>query len=246
MTDIQARLRAHYNRAIEHYGESAVLGVFLYGSWNYGTNLPDSDVDTKCIFVPDLFHLAIKPYEVKHLAVDDEVCECMTIMHMVKNWKKQNINFVEILFTPYCIINPKYKAIWEEEMQPELREQIGRYDLTAATLSMAHQAISTLEKKPNDPKTFMHSVRIANTIHRLATADLPYWECLQQDEVVRANRFRESIEPSLVEGVITVHRHHIENATTYGANSSDRWIVDASLDHLIMSLIQYRENVLNI
>ena len=38
MTDIQARLRAHYDRAVAHYGEAAVLGVFLYGSWNYNTN----------------------------------------------------------------------------------------------------------------------------------------------------------------------------------------------------------------
>ena len=156
MTDIKARLEKHYARAINQYGAEAVLGVFLYGSWNYNTNTPDSDVDTKCILVPDVYHLAIKPYETKHLHIwpdseekDFEVCECMTIMHMVANWKKQNINFVETLFTDYCIINPLYEAAWEELMPMELREKIGRYNMRQAVNSMAHQALHTIRQDPH-------------------------------------------------------------------------------------------------
>ena len=103
MTDVMARVEKHYNKAIDHFGADAVLGVFHYGSFNYNTNTPDSDVDTKCILVPNLYSLAIKPYEIKHLHIDDEVCECMPIMHMVSNWKKQNINFVEIKIIRKCI-----------------------------------------------------------------------------------------------------------------------------------------------
>ena len=89
---IMDRVKLHYQKAVEHYGRENVLGVFLYGSQNYHCSLETSDVDTKCILVPNLYHLAIKPYEVKHLHVpreneEAEICECMTLMHMVSNWK---------------------------------------------------------------------------------------------------------------------------------------------------------------
>ena len=29
------------------------------------------------------------------------------------NFKKQNINFVEILFTDFYLVNPKYKDLWK-------------------------------------------------------------------------------------------------------------------------------------
>ena len=57
---IMKRIIAHYNRAIQHYGVDNVLGVFLYGSQNYGCDLETSDVDTKCILLPNLYHLAIR------------------------------------------------------------------------------------------------------------------------------------------------------------------------------------------
>jgi len=116
---IMKRVAAHYNRAIQHYGVENVLGVFLYGSQNYECDLETSDVDTKCILLPDLYHLAIKPYETKHLHIprdvegEYEVCECMTIQHMCANWKKQNPNFLEILFTEFFIVNPAYARQWD-------------------------------------------------------------------------------------------------------------------------------------
>ena len=131
---IMKRVAAHYNRAIQHYDAENVLGVFCYGSQNYKCDLETSDVDTKCILLPDLYHLAIKPYETKHLHVprdvedEYEVCECMTLMHMVANWKKQNPNFLEILFTEFSIVNPAYARQWDS-FRFEWREKIARYDI---------------------------------------------------------------------------------------------------------------------
>ena len=139
MADIYERLRAHYEVACRHFGEEAVLGVFLYGSQNYNTDTEASDVDTKCILVPDLRTLACHPYSVKHLNVDGEVCECMSIQHMVENWKKQNINFVEIMFTPHCIISNRYNKIWRDFIDAH-KEEVARYDIKRAILSMANQS----------------------------------------------------------------------------------------------------------
>lgn len=241
MTDVMARVQKHYNRAVEHYGEKNVLGVFLYGSWNYGTNLPNSDVDTKCILLPDLFHLAIKPYEVKHLAVDDEVCECMTIMHMVANWKKQNINFVEVLFTDYCIINPHYKDLWLWWFDPEIKERIARYDMKAAVLSMAHQALYTMEQDPTDLKKLMNAARIADALARLTTyKDMSYKRVIW-DEKVRGIRTGETILPdSFVEDMELGLRSMIESADKWAPDKDFNKSFDMLLNDMILDFIKCR------
>lgn len=239
MTDIQARLEAHYNTAVEHYGSNAVLGVFLYGSWNYNTNTPDSDVDTKCILIPDLYHLALKPYETKHLAVGDEVCECMTIMHMVKNWKKQNINFVEIMFTDYCVINPLYEELWKELFPLVDREKVARYDLRQAIHSMVHQAIHAIKQSPEDPKKIMNGLRIARTLENILDTDMPYRDCIWMKDDVREHRFKVP-SPSFVNLLVRSLEINLVDLDSYKVDPKKKEVIDNYLDNLIIILIQHR------
>lgn len=245
MTNVMERVQKHYDRAIELFGEDAVLGVFLYGSWNYNTNTPDSDVDTKCILVPNLYSLAIKPYEVKHLHIyageekDFEVCECMSIMHMTENWKKQNINFVEILFTDYCIINPLYKHIWAEVMMEDWKERIARYDLRKAIYSMAHQAIHTIHQNDKDPKKIMNGWRILETLKAVCNTSKPYKECIWMEESIRAHRFVES-DAHEVQALLCQLEWWLEDADKYIEKGSFKPGVDRHLEEVILKLIQYR------
>lgn len=246
-TDVMARVKKHYDSAVRRYGEEAVLGVFLYGSWNYNTNTSDSDVDTKCILIPNIYHLAIKPYEVKHLHVwpdseekDFEVCECMSIMHMAANWKKQNINFLEIMFTPYCIINPLYKDFWEKRFSMEDREKVARYDLRQAIHSMAHQALHTIQQNPEDPKKHMNAMRISYTLARILDTDMPYWECLQQQEVVKSLRFK-APDPVVTQDLIQVFNYYLDHLDDYIGKGSWKPGVDHILERLILEAIQVRE-----
>lgn len=241
MTNIQERLNKHYDRAYSMYGE-AVLGVFLYGSWNYNTNTPDSDVDTKCILIPNLYSLAIKPYETKHLHMmdteNDEVCECMTIMHMVSNWKKQNINFLEVLFTPYCIINPSYKDIWEKFTLEE-REQVARYDLRQTIHSMVHQAIHTIEQNPEDPKKIMNGVRIVRTLEKILDTKESYRDCIWMAEDVREYRYKIP-ESSFVKLLLGVLEDYLNDLDFYTDKGSYKLNVDLRLNQLTLDLIRYR------
>ena len=239
MTDVMARVAKHYETAIRHYGEGAVLGVFLYGSWNYNTNTPDSDVDTKCILVPNLYSLAIKPYEVKHLHIDDEVCECMTIMHMVANWKKQNINFVEIMFTDYCIINPLYRELWEELFPLADREKVAHYDLRQAIHSMVHQAIHTLKQDPNDPKKIMNGARILMTLDRLTKTERTYRGCIWMPEEIRNLRFQKA-DPHKVTDLLTSLEAYLGHIDEYTDKGSFKLAVDRRLEELTLELIEYR------
>lgn len=239
MTDVMTRVNKHYTRAIEYYGAGAVLGVFHYGSFNYNTNTPDSDVDTKCILVPNLYSLAIKPYEVKHLHIDDEVCECMTIMHMVANWKKQNINFVEIMFTDYCIINPLYRELWEELFPLADREKVAHYDLRQAIHSMVHQAIHTLKQDPNDPKKIMNGARILMTLDRLTKTERTYRGCIWMPEAVRNLRFQKA-DPHKVNDLLISLEEYLNHIDEYADKGSFKPGVDRMLEELVLKLIEYR------
>ena len=239
MTDVMARVNKHYTAAINHYGAEAVLGVFLYGSWNYNTNTPDSDVDTKCILIPNLYSLAIKPYEVKHLHIDDEVCECMTIMHMVANWKKQNINFVEIMFTDYCVINPLYEELWKELFPLVDREKVARYDLRQAIHSMVHQAIHTLKENPEDPKKIMNGLRIARTLENILDTDMSYRDCIWMKDDVRKHRFKVP-SPSFVNLLLRSLEINLVDLDSYKVDPKKKEAIDSYLDNLIITLIQHR------
>lgn len=251
MTDISERLDAHYEAAVNEYGEKAVFGVFLYGSWNYGTNLPDSDVDTKCILIPDIRHLAIEPYKTKHLDVDGEVCECMTIMHMIENWKKQNINFVEIMFTPYFRLGPDYEDFWIEEVNgyapyaltEEKCEQIARYDLNKAVLSMTNQALNTLKRNPNDLKAIMNSARIATSLMLLTDSNINYNNVIQATPEIAGIRTGETkITEDYTERLESILKNMMERADNgeWAPNKEKQAEIDCMLNQFILDLINRR------
>lgn len=180
--DIIDRVRLHYDYAVRHYGRENVLGVFLYGSQNYECDNEGADVDTKCILLPDLYRLAIHPYQTTHLHIpredglDPEVCECMTIQHMVHNWKKQNPNFLEIMFTHFYVINPEYEDLWWNYLDTH-REHIARYDVRQGILSVAHQAINTIKQGPFDGKKIGNGFRLMNLLSAYEVGE-PYKDCL--------------------------------------------------------------------
>lgn len=252
MTDINARLEAHYNKAVEHFGEENVMGVFLYGSWNYSTNLPDSDVDTKCILVPNLYRLAIQPFKVTHLDVDGEVCECMPIMHMVANWKKQNINFVEILFTPYFKLNPDYADFWQpndagewEEwaMNAERSDMVARYDMNAAVKSMANQALNTLKQDPSDLKKIMNAARILNSITNLVYTNESYLNVINVPFGIAEIRTGETpVTPEYIEELVNKLRWVLDLADRgeWMPDPKEQMQTNEMLNQFILNLIYRR------
>jgi hypothetical protein len=190
--DVMTRVQEHYDAAVKLYGER-VLGVFLQGSWNYGEDFCDenSDVDTKCIVLPTFedFCLGKKPVSTTHILKSGEYLgkKPVSITHVLESgehldakdlrlyidcFKKQNINFVEILFTEFKIVNPLYESQWNRLV--DAREQIGRYDIKRALNCMAGMCfekdkalthpyptlIDKIEKYGYDGKQLSHCWRI--------------------------------------------------------------------------------------
>ena len=240
------RVSLHYNYAIQKYGAENVLGVFLYGSQNYNCDLETSDVDTKCILLPDLYHLAIKPYETKHLHIprDDgeyEVCECMTLMHMCANWKKQNPNFLEIMFTEFYVVNPAYADRWNH-FRFECREKIARYDIRQGVMSVAYQALHTIKQNPMDGKKIGNGYRLMNLLFSYDRGE-DYAHCLVplEDDVAKIKRLKSGEEEVLPDYADSLILYFVSMIEVYDEKeiSKDK-SVELALENFILLMLQDR------
>lgn len=144
--ELMTKIMNHKEAVSKKYPEYQILGIFLYGSQNYNIATDKSDVDTKAIIIPTVEQLAFKPMRTETIEFDDGGhCEIMSIVHWVENLKKQNVNFVETLFTQYRWINPFYLNKWKETFL-EKREDIANYNKDRMVKSICYQAINTLSR----------------------------------------------------------------------------------------------------
>lgn len=190
--DVQKRIEEHYKEA-ESLGYELV-GVFCQGSWNYGWDLCDeeSDVDSKCIVLPKFedFCLGKKMVSHTHVCDNDEHIDLKDLRLYMDCFKKQNVNFVEILFTEFYKINPKYEEQWNRLVKH--REEIARYDIPKAIncmIGMAYEKkkamchpyptlIDKIEKYGFDGKQVSHIVRMREIMDKYLIQNLPYKECI--------------------------------------------------------------------
>lgn len=151
----------------------------LYGSQNYGLATPESDVDTKVWLMPSFHDLytAAKPYS-KELHLGDAHVEGKDYRLMVGELKKQNMNFLETLFTPYYWVHPQCKAPFE--FLKGYRESVARYDVKrGAHAFMGHMYnMYNRFKRDEKPKQVAHLMRLYDCLQRYALTDEPYEDLL--------------------------------------------------------------------
>lgn len=183
---IMERITAHYNK-LQEVGipNDQIMCIAAYGSMNYNMFKPGvSDVDTKAIYVPSYEEAVFEKRISREYHVgNDEHCELKDIREMANMWRKQNINFVEILFTPYILINPLYIDEWRSFAH--LRESIAHYDEKKTHLSVGSQAANTLRQMRNkgyDGKKYANALRLAYFFHCYHLEGFPYWDCINLPE----------------------------------------------------------------
>ena len=108
------RVYAHYHEALTLFPENKIIGIFVSGSQNYGLADENSDVDTKLIITPSIndFVFNRSPVSSTHILENNEHIEIKDVRLMFNCYKKQNINFIETLFTNYYILNSIYEYIF--------------------------------------------------------------------------------------------------------------------------------------
>lgn len=191
---IMDRVREHHNDALTQYPKYRIVGVFYQGSGNYGLDYEGSDVDTKCVLAPSLKELAeSKMTSTTFVRENDEHIDFKDVRAMLETFRKSNLNFLEILYTKYYVINPIYEAEWNKLI--EVRDSIVSMNLPSLIKSMKGIAsekyhalehrypsrIEWLDKYGYDPKQLHHLFRIEEFMDRWISGEI-FEDCLVSTE----------------------------------------------------------------
>ena len=195
---IMKRLQEHYDEALWYFPENRIVGIFLQGSQNYGLDYEGSDIDTKLIVVPSLEDIVLnkKPVSTTHVRANDEHIDFKDVRLYMDTFKKQNLNFLEILFTPFKIVNPMYADEWNRLV--ERREEIARMNEFRAVKSMKGIALEKfhamehkypskldiIDKYGYDGKQVSHLIRVDDYLKRYIKGER-YESCLRPTESKR-------------------------------------------------------------
>ena len=188
---IMEQLNRHYQEALKLYPADRIIGIFCQGSQNYGLDYEGSDIDTKCIVLPTLEDLIFnrKPVSTTHVLPNEEHLDLKDVRLYFQTFRKQNLNFMEILFTKYKIVNPTYEPMWNRLI--ENNEQIARYNPVGAVKTMKGIAmekyhamehrypskVDLIERLGFDPKQLHHLIRVREYLGRYISGE-KYADCL--------------------------------------------------------------------
>ena len=135
-----------------------VFGVFLQGSQNYKLDYEGSDIDTKCIVIPTLEDIVLnkQPTSTTLILEDNSHIDVKDIRLMWECFRKQNINFLEILFTDYFVIPSEYYSYWEDMMS--INEEIAHYNNYAAVNCIAGMVFEKYKALCHPYPTIKHKI----------------------------------------------------------------------------------------
>lgn len=159
MTDkeLKARVMEHYQEALKLYPEERIVGIFLQGSQNYYLDDEESDVDTKLLVVPTLDEIIFnrKPVSVTHIRDNDEHIDAKDVRLYWQCFRKGNPNFVEILFSRVCYVNPMYQDLWNDMVA--MAEEVARVNPLAsakAMMGMVQEKFHAMEHRYPQPRRY--------------------------------------------------------------------------------------------
>lgn len=191
----------HYTKAMQTGSE--IFAVCLQGSQNYNIDLytPQytSDVDTKAIVLPSVDQFIRNGKAVNEVILRgdcDEHIDMKDIRIMFETFKKQNVNFVEILFTDYFIVPSKWDREWKQ--LKELAERLVHAHPAQTVRTMAGMSyekkkalchpypsiVHKIEKWGYDGKQLHHIIRINDFLKRYISG-LSFKEAMQPSEEIR-------------------------------------------------------------
>ena len=197
---IKSVVKERYDYLVAH-GYN-VFGVFLQGSQNYEldiyTDEYKSDIDVKAIVIPSLNEIVLnnKPVSTTIVLENNEHIEAKDIRVMKEMFIKQNISYIELLYTKYYYINPEYND--EFKILNDMKDDISSINQNQflrciAGMSMEkHKAlehpyptiIDKINKYGYDPKQLHHILRL-NVFVNDYLANVPLKECYVPAKEVR-------------------------------------------------------------
>jgi len=233
MARTRERVEDHYEEALEKFQKNNIVGIFLQGSQNYGLELPESDIDTKLIITPSFKEIALnhKPISTTHIRANQEHIDFKDIRLYMETFRKQNLNFLEILFTDFLLVNDMYVEQWKRLIKA--RETIAHMNPVRAVRSMRGIAeqkyyamehpypskMHLIEKYGMDGKQVSHLIRVDDFLTRYIRGEESYQECLHPsfdkvDEILAYKKQEIPLEIARIRAK-EVLNHTIQIATSF-------------------------------
>lgn len=189
------------NRVQEHYEYLQSLGyevvcTCLQGSQNYGLDEYSeeymSDIDTKSIVLPSLEDIiqAFPPVSTVEEMENGEHAEVKDIRIMFEMFQKMNLSYIELLYSKYIVINPKYADLIEPLFaNRDLISSYNRNQFLKCISGMAMEkdkalchpypaTAAKIEKYGYDGKQLSHCVRLYDFIQKYVRGK-PLQECYE-------------------------------------------------------------------
>lgn len=186
------RVREHLKEATDRYYMRNIVVCALQGSQNYGLDYEGSDVDTKLIVTPSLRDICLnkRPISTTYVRANEEHTDDKDVRLYIEVFRKQNLNFLEILFTKYQVINRMYEEQWYRLI--DSREFIARMNPYRAVKSMKGIAmekfhamehpypskLALIQEKGYDGKQTHHLLRVEDYLCRYIAGE-SYESCLR-------------------------------------------------------------------
>ncbi len=132
-----AVMELHLFDVQQQFENNQIVMLSLVGSQNYGLAAEESDFDTKCCVLPSWKDIiqAHQPYGHTYIRNNGEHIDITDFRSMMNILKKQNVNFLEQLFSCQYLINEAYSQEIEELLR--YREAIAHYNPRKCVQTMA-------------------------------------------------------------------------------------------------------------
>lgn len=253
----------HYNFVAEDCNKNytTLVTTLLQGSQNYNMDDEESDVDTKSLVVPNFRQLVLgAKRESKTLVMpNNEHADVKDVQEMMLCWRKQNVNFVEVLYTPYYHDNEDYA--WFMNALRAMRDDVSHYSRWYTLMATCGHMTEKYEKLHRggvaradvvakfgyDPKQLCHQLRLKEFMEHYF-ADYDYKDCLKPNDAEYLRSVKRGVY-NLVEA-----EKLAEETNNWMLKFREHWMnklgkpdrnekVDKQLDELTVAL--YREVMMN-
>lgn len=178
--EIIDKVRQHRDDALQCH--DWVLFTGLYGSQNYKTDLPTSDVDTKVITLPSFYGMVFGTANTVHEChmEDGSISNIMDLVSFSRNIMKGSINFVEVLFTDYFLVEEDGLEIWA--WLRNNREALARINPNGtlhACMGHIMRNFKEFQKhNKNEAKAVSNIARLTAFMEAYVSEKMPYKDCL--------------------------------------------------------------------
>ena len=253
----------HYNFVAEDCNKNytTLVTTLLQGSQNYNMDDEESDVDTKSLVVPNFRQLVLgAKRESKTLVMpNNEHADVKDVQEMMLCWRKQNVNFVEVLYTPYYHDDEDYA--WFMNALRVMRDDVSHYSrwytlmATCGHMTEKHEKLhrsgvaraDVVAKHGYDPKQLCHQLRLRDFMEKYF-ADYAYEDCLKPTDseylrAVKRGLYNQTDAEALAEATNNWMLHFRQDMMTKLGKPDRNEKVDKQLEELTVAL--YREVMMN-